>query len=715
DARGSKKAIRDLDGLRSLVALLSNESGILQESVACVLANLIHRSEESIYTLANMNAQVPLAAALACNMANVQREASRALVNLFAKDGVPSVHFATEGNEGQSFASGVYTLQDFYNNWEQADEVTFEITFDERTQEVYGVGQDGIDTFIITGKANTYTGQICFERRYSGGSGNNYIGAWRHTDQSRGANDQSNSDNFNEEVKQHAWKETGKYPRGATMHGLEDSHSEDMARLLEATGKDTADMTALEAVAEYMATIYEDTRELNYQRGIPLETIYGTVGSHGKAHYSLVVNCTDLQPDEQNGLGMHAKEPQVTVGPFREDPKAAVDYLGQLTAAVRHFHAMPENAPVLHPGQQTRLRWYADKVADVHLTFAKNEYALTVLATSLVHIPLHCVPLGADNFKVTDRCIPRARVYNPRQTRTGNDERQLHIISESLRGQTTRDLEKQLREMGCVESAIKGARGQPAYMEGTTNSIRLVAVTQEAADSIEAKAGLGADSDHLKELQPTTVRPGTDPAKLDTYLRTRITRKGTLFTGLASEAAYEWLGKQERRMVRFKIPNKNRVYLLQHSDFSRTGDKFAGKRREAAPAAWGTDQTEAVVVQALESELSSQWANVVKGNAAGDREILRLRNAVAKLEETCKNGFKDTVTATHEVSAKVDEVNASVIDLTDQTKTFNAKHIEIAGEIVLGQHTVSCADDSAMSYMPVVSYAPYSISARDPC
>eukprot|EP00854_Cymbomonas_tetramitiformis_P024201 gene24201-29392_t len=521
--------------------------------------------------------------------------------------------------------------------------------------------------------------------------------AWRHTDQSRGANDQSNSDNFNEEVKQHAWKETGKYPRGATMHGLEDSHSEDMARLLEATGKDTADMTALEAVAEYMATIYEDTRELNYQRGIPLETIYGTVGSHGKAHYSLVVNCTDLQPDEQNGLGMHAKEPQVTVGPFREDPKAAVDYLGQLTAAVRHFHAMPENAPVLHPGQQTRLRWYADKVADVHLTFAKNEYALTVLATSLVHIPLHCVPLGADNFKVTDRCIPRARVYNPRQTRTGNDERQLHIISESLRGQTTRDLEKQLREMGCVESAIKGARGQPAYMEGTTNSIRLVAVTQEAADSIEAKvtaflgltvytmqrirpsttsrnedetelvvvdngntidltsdlpAGLGADSDHLKELQPTTVRPGTDPAKLDTYLRTRITRKGTLFTGLASEAAYEWLGKQERRMVRFKIPNKNRVYLLQHSDFSRTGDKFAGKRREAAPAAWGTDQTEAVVVQALESELSSQWANVVKGNAAGDREILRLRNAVAKLEETCKNGFKDTVTATHEVSAK---------------------------------------------------------------
>ena len=34
---------------------------------------------------------------------------------------------------------------------------------------------------------------------------------------------------------------------------------------------------------------------------------------------------------------------------------------------------------------------------------------------------------------------------------------------------------------------------------------------------------------------------------------------------------------------------------------------------------------------------------------------------------------------------------------------------------VLGQHTVSCADDSAMSYMPEVSYAPYSISARDPC
>ncbi|KAK3266542.1 hypothetical protein CYMTET_24841 [Cymbomonas tetramitiformis] len=115
-------------------------------------------------------------------------------------------------------------------------------------------------------------------------------------------------------------------------------------------------MTALEAVAEYMATVYEDTR-------------------------------------------------RVTVGPFREEPKTAISYLGHLTSAIRHLHNLPEGTHVLRCGQ-TQLRWYADKVAEFHLTFEKSEYAITALATSLVHLPLHyCVPLGSDDFQVTDVCI----------------------------------------------------------------------------------------------------------------------------------------------------------------------------------------------------------------------------------------------------------------------------------------------------------------------
>ncbi|KAK3245578.1 hypothetical protein CYMTET_22441 [Cymbomonas tetramitiformis] len=222
-------------------------------------------------------------------------------------------------------------------------------------------------------------------------------------------------------------------------------------------------------------------------------------------------------------------------------------------------------------------------------------------------------------------------------------------------------------------------------MEASTNSIRLVTVSEEAADKIEAKvvvfpglkenavqrtrpastsrtddetevivvdngntielatdlpdlvtaiwdiftqAGLGVNYEHLQALQQTTVRPGTDPTKLES---------------------------NEKRMVRFKLNSKNRFYTIQHSDFSRTGDKFNGKRREAG-----------------------------QPNANSDGEILRLRNAVEKLENMCKKGFTDTVEITHEVSVKVDEVNTSDIDLTEETKTFNKKHIEIAEEMLTG-------------------------------
>ncbi|KAK3251155.1 hypothetical protein CYMTET_39498 [Cymbomonas tetramitiformis] len=129
-----------------------------------------------------------------------------------------------------------------------------------------------------------------------------------------------------------------------------------------------------------------------------------------------------------------------------------------MVAYVRHLHDLAEDAEVLDLGR-LKVRWNADKVAELHLTFVTSGYALTVLATSLVHLPLHCVPIGEDSFKITDLTIPRVRVYHPRQQWGGIEGRQLHVISEELRGKTIRDLEEQLRAMSGLESAIKGGRG----------------------------------------------------------------------------------------------------------------------------------------------------------------------------------------------------------------------------------------------------------------
>eukprot|EP00854_Cymbomonas_tetramitiformis_P029716 gene29716-37043_t len=124
----------------------------------------------------------------------------------------------------------------------------------------------------------------------------------RHMEHTRESSDQANTEKFIKEISDHAARRTEAYPGGATMPDLSDTHGEDMAKLIEAAGAADADMTALEAVAEYMATVYEDVRKVKYQRGFPLETIYGVPGGHGKTHYQLVVNCTDLRLEEQDGV-----------------------------------------------------------------------------------------------------------------------------------------------------------------------------------------------------------------------------------------------------------------------------------------------------------------------------------------------------------------------------------------------------------------------------
>ncbi|KAK3237939.1 hypothetical protein CYMTET_52016 [Cymbomonas tetramitiformis] len=200
--------------------------------------------------------------------------------------------------------------------------------------------------------------------------------------------------------------------------------------------------------------------------------------------------------------------------------------------------------------EQLKVRWFADKVAELHLTFKKTEYALTALAASLVHMPLHCVPLGEDSFKITNLAIPRA-----------------------------------------------------------------------------------GPGEHLRKLPATAARPGTDTTKPGTYLRTRATKNGTLFIASASEKAYNnWLD---------------------------------------------------TVVQTLEAKLlTGSWAKVAGGGNDNESELKAQRGAVEKLEGACNKSFSDNVAATKEVGKKVEVVNQSVIDLTEETKQYHEIHTGISEDIL---------------------------------
>ncbi|KAK3251355.1 hypothetical protein CYMTET_39305 [Cymbomonas tetramitiformis] len=220
------------------------------------------------------------------------------------------------------------------------------------------------------------------------------------------------------------------------------------------------------------------------------------------------------------------------------------------------------------------------------------------------------------------------------------------------------------------------ARKTNAYPGGATMPDLSDSHGEDMTKLIEAAGAAGADMTALEAVAEYMATVNEDETEIIVVDKGSSINVATDLPDLvrAIRELFTQAGLGEEAKIAF-------TYLLQHSDFSRTGDKFKGKRRQAAPSAWGTGQTEAVV-QALEGKLASQWANVVKGGSTGDEEILKLRNAVEKLEDTCKHGFKESVQATNQVSTKVDGVNASVIDLTEETRTFNAKHLGIASDIL---------------------------------
>eukprot|EP00854_Cymbomonas_tetramitiformis_P024425 gene24425-29699_t len=189
-------------------------------------------------------------------------------------------------------------------------------------------------------------------------------------------------------------------------------------------------------------------------------------------------------------------------------------------------------------------------------------------------------------------------------------------------------------------------------MEKITNSIRLVAVTEEAADNIESKALAfpGLTEYSVQRIRPSLMNRNEDETEII------VVDKGSSIN------------------VATDLPD---LVSAIREIFTQAGLGEEGEHLKQLPAT-----TTEAVVQALEDKLTCQWANVVKGGAAGDEEILKLRNAVEKLEDTCKNGFTESVQATNQVSSKVDGVNASVIDLTEETRSFNTKHLGIASDIL---------------------------------
>ncbi|KAK3241875.1 hypothetical protein CYMTET_21653 [Cymbomonas tetramitiformis] len=64
----------------------------------------------------------------------------------------------------------------------------------------------------------------------------------------------------------------------------------------------------------------------------------------------------------------------------------------------------------------------------------------------------------------------------------------LHVLSEELKGKSITDLEEKLLEVEGLESAQKGHRLQQRVAAITANWLKLVAVSEEAAQKIESGA-----------------------------------------------------------------------------------------------------------------------------------------------------------------------------------------------------------------------------------
>ncbi|KAK3270876.1 hypothetical protein CYMTET_20746 [Cymbomonas tetramitiformis] len=258
-------------------------------------------------------------------------------------------------------------------------------------------------------------------------------------------------------------------------------------------------------------------------RGIyPLETPHGTLDEEGHIRYNLLKNCTTIDGKNLDENGFLANDFHITVGPMRVQPQQAVEFLGHMDAVLRGLHREHKDRHMICRQTPPRPRFHSGRVAALDIKFTKTEYATTVLATTLPLLPVNCYPIGGDLFTQEEPVFPRVRIFDI-TTRGGSDNRMLHVLSEELRGKSITDLEENLLEVEGLESAQKGHRLQQRVAAITANWLKLVAVSEEAAQKIEngtvsipgindyavQRVALIKDVDKLAETEVVVVDTGS--------------------------------------------------------------------------------------------------------------------------------------------------------------------------------------------------------------
>ncbi|KAK3273997.1 hypothetical protein CYMTET_17795 [Cymbomonas tetramitiformis] len=296
------------------------------------------------------------------------------------------------------------------------------------------------------------------------------------------------------------------------------------------------------------------------------------------------------------------------------------------------------------------------------------------MSTTLAHLPIYCGKLGADNIADNERAIPRVRIAGGGGDRGGAEERQLCITSSDLKGRTLQSLEDELRIS--TNRAIQHLFATEVVIVDYDRSINYEFDADFLVNSINELLTneLGEDQ-HLLPWPPSYTKPATDDSVPASYLRVRKLKRGQIFSAVASEKAYSWIGGQPEKRFNVKVEHLGMRFECQHSDFSRTG-KYAkgtgesGRGGTLPPSAQSADD----VVQALESRLAS-FAGVTKTDSKTEEEIRALREVVERLETATVKGFEDTVRS-------VERVGDGVIDLTEKSKGFSETQLELQQKMV---------------------------------
>ncbi|KAK3249936.1 hypothetical protein CYMTET_40654 [Cymbomonas tetramitiformis] len=206
----------------------------------------------------------------------------------------------------------------------------------------------------------------------------------------------------------------------------------------------------------------------------------------------------------------------------------------------------------------------------------------------------HIGKVAALDIKFTDTdseepVFPRVSIFDPAARGGSESSRMCHVVSEELKGKSITELEEDLLEVEGLDSAQKGHRLQQRVAAISANRVKLVAVSEEAAQKIESGAvkipgvndyavqrvALMKEVDKLAELDVVLVDSGsvidpefdiealchpsypkTDKKDIATFARLRQLYKGRLFSFIASEEAYRWLTAQEGSQAKVTVEHK---------------------------------------------------------------------------------------------------------------------------------------------------------------